>query len=316
VCGCFAYITKHGRGPDVQILKALAVVTETRGRDAFGLAWLNAGEPIQTFKRAGAASDNLDDLMQCAVAQVVIAHCRWATHGSPKRHENNHPHQAGAGFIVHNGVIAEHATIAQEHKLDTITDCDSEVFGLLMAKFRGKLRDRAARAAVIASGNMAVLGIWANPARLLVLRDSRPLHFGETEDGIYFASLAACLPGSPAMLTDARARVLTYEGGKLYLGSTDLIFPRAAEPVEVPVTAPAKRAQTVLKYNPVAASDNVTFRHSEAQWQATVASRQAWANRVLPDIRTSKTEAKPAAKRAKVLKKLRKWNPQTKRYAR
>ena len=41
MCGIFGYIAKHGRGPDLARLRRIALETETRGRHAFGLAWLD-----------------------------------------------------------------------------------------------------------------------------------------------------------------------------------------------------------------------------------------------------------------------------------
>ena len=76
------------------------------------------------------------------------------------------------------------------------TQCDSEVLGLLMARFPGALGLRAARAAEAAEGGrLAILGLWRKPARLLVVRSGNPLSFGETAGGFYFASLPEGLPG-------------------------------------------------------------------------------------------------------------------------
>ena len=38
-------------------------------------------------------------------AAVVVGHCRYATHGSPRDNRNNHPHPAGSGQLMHNGVV-------------------------------------------------------------------------------------------------------------------------------------------------------------------------------------------------------------------
>ena len=49
-----------------------------------------------------------------------------------------------------------------------------------MARFPGALGLRAARAAEVAEGRLAMLGVWRNPARLLIVRNGNPLCFGET----------------------------------------------------------------------------------------------------------------------------------------
>ena len=84
-----------------------------------------------------------------------------------------------------------------------------------MARFPGALGLRAARAAEAAEGRLAILGVWRNPARLLIVRNGNPLCFGETDGGFYFGSLPDELPGKVISITDRYAGVLTYDGGEL-----------------------------------------------------------------------------------------------------
>lgn len=216
MCGVFGFVTKNGNGPDVARLKRIAVETQRRGHHAFGLAWLGSDGAIHTFKRPGPATANLGDLGQCRGATVVIGHCRWATHGTPEDNRNNHPHPAGRGWFVHNGVVANHDALVRQFRLAPQTQCDSEVLGLLMLRFPGLLGYRAARAAAAADGRLTILGVWRNPARLLVVRHGNPLSFGETKGGFYFASLPEALPGKVIPLRDQYAGVLTFDGRGLH----------------------------------------------------------------------------------------------------
>ena len=215
MCGIFGYITKHGRGPDLARLKRIATETQQRGRHAFGLAWLGPDARLHTFKRPGAATANLGDLDRLRGATVVIGHCRWATHGAPEDNCNNHPHPAGRGWLVHNGVVHNHANLVRRFHLAPKTQCDSEVLGLLMARTPGWLVRRAQRVAEWAEGRLAVLGVWRDPTRLLIVRHGKPLHFGQTKGGFYFASMPEGLPGKVLSICAASSGVLTYHGGHL-----------------------------------------------------------------------------------------------------
>ena len=55
MCGIFGFISSEGKGPEVARLRRLALITQSRGDHAFGLAWLDEDGSIQTFKRPGPA---------------------------------------------------------------------------------------------------------------------------------------------------------------------------------------------------------------------------------------------------------------------
>jgi glucosamine 6-phosphate synthetase-like amidotransferase/phosphosugar isomerase protein len=215
MCGLFGFMTRQGHSPDIARLKRIAIATERRGRHAFGPAWVTADGRLHTFKRPGPATANLGDLDQCAGALVVVGHCRWATHGAPEDNRNNHPHRAGSGWIAHNGVVRNHASLVRRYGLSPWTACDSEVLGLLLAQMRGRLERRAACTARLAEGPLAILGAWSKPARLLIVRNGNPLWFGETSRGLYFGSLPDDLPGTARLICDQYAGLLTFDGQSL-----------------------------------------------------------------------------------------------------
>lgn len=212
MCGIFGFLSTNGRGPDLARLRQIAAETEARGRHAFGLAWVDAGGVLRTFKRPGAATACLDDLEACRHAVAVIGHCRWATHGDPQDNRNNHPHIAGRGWLVHNGVVRNYAELLWRYGLRPKTDCDSEVLGLLMMRRAGTLLERAAWAVAQTQGPLALLGLWNKPLRLLVVRRGNPLCFSETPGGFYFASLPTGLPGKVFSVGDGCANMLRLEG--------------------------------------------------------------------------------------------------------
>lgn len=231
MCGIFGYISRSGKGPDIDRLRRLALVTQTRGPHAFGLAWLTADGTIGTFKWPGPASEHLAELERCRGAVAMVGHCRWATHGDPADNRNNHPHPAGTGWLVHNGVVVNYRQLLRRHHLYARSQCDSEVLGLLIARRPGSIVQRSAWAVAQAEGTMALMGLWSRPARLLVARRGRPLHFGQAKEGCYLASLAPGLPGEARAVPDDSARVLLYADAALCLEGDRIDLPASpAEP--------------------------------------------------------------------------------------
>jgi len=207
MCGVFGYLSRGGR-PNLDRLRRIALVTETRGRHAFGMAWIDANGGIGTWKRPGPAGGSLDALELVRDAVLILGHCRYATNGDPTANENNHPHRAGRGWIVHNGTVRNHRLLARRYDLEPRGECDSEVLGLLLAKLGGKLETRAKLAMDLAVGDMAILGLWNDPVRLLVAKAGKPLHCGKLAADLYLASLPMGLPGKVYSVRDGWAGVL------------------------------------------------------------------------------------------------------------
>lgn len=202
VCGVYGFLTENGKGPAMDRLRRIALETETRGRHASGLAWVDQQGRLWTWKRQGAWSDRLSDLDRVEDAVAVIGHCRWATHGHWSVDRNNHPHRAGRGWIVHNGVVRNYRDLEAEYRVRRSSQCDTEVLGLLIERFAGSLRDRVARVIRRVDGPAAVLGLWCDPVRLVVCRAGKPLSSGRTKRGLYLASLPTGLPDGSSEVPD------------------------------------------------------------------------------------------------------------------
>lgn len=213
MCGIFGYATKDGKALSVATLKRIAVITMRRGADAWGMAWIDGKGQIRSYKQTGRIVDGLALLNMARDARFLIGHCRYATHGSPENNANNHPHAADGGWIVHNGIIGNYRQIIDQNDLNPVTDCDSEVLGLLIERIPGRIEDRCWQAADFADPfPLAMLGLW-KPGQLVALRQyNQPLHVGETKGGFYLASLAEGLPGRPRMLEHERAYL--FAGGR------------------------------------------------------------------------------------------------------
>lgn len=198
MCGVFGFVSYDGKGPALGQLQKIAEATMSRGPHAFGFAWLDSRGRMHCFKQTGRIVDSIGLLQLAADARLLIGHCRFATHGSPANNLNNHPHPADGGWIVHNGVIRNYDRIVQRNDLFPVTECDSEVLGLLIEEAEGSLAERCAAAVREAcDGPLVMLGLWARPGRMVAVRAGNPLHVGEVKGGqrYYLGSLSTALPG-------------------------------------------------------------------------------------------------------------------------
>jgi len=203
MCGVFGFVSFDSKGPNLKRLGDIARVTMSRGKHAFGFAWLDGRGRLRMFKQKGRIVDHLGLLEMAHDARMLIGHCRWATHGDPQNNLNNHPHPADGGWIVHNGVIASHDEIAAENGLHPVTDCDSEVLGLLIEQGDGTVRERCIEAVQYASGSpLAMLGLWSRPGKMVALRSGNPLALGVCEGRVYLGSLTEKLPGDVLEVPD------------------------------------------------------------------------------------------------------------------
>ena len=196
MCGVFGFASKDKASVDLRVLKEVAAVTESRGPHAWGMAWVDARGKMRSYKQSGRITDAIGLLDMARGAKMLIGHCRWATHGDPANNLNNHPHDGGDAWVVHNGVIGHYATLAHKHGLWMNTDCDSEVLGLMLQQFPGKPHQRFRRAVDEAKGisPFVMLALW--PDRLMAARENnQPLYEGQTKDAYYLASLPMGLPG-------------------------------------------------------------------------------------------------------------------------
>lgn len=197
MCGIFGYVAKRDKPVDMRALARVAEITMRRGPHAWGLAWVDRTGDLRNFKQAGPIVDSLGLLGMAEGSQLLIGHCRFATHGDPADNDNNHPHAAGDdAFLVHNGVIHHYEHLARKHRLRLDTACDSEVVAKMLAKFRGKPLGRMVKACSEAMGvaPFAAMALWRD--RLLATAtNGQPLHIGETKNAFWLASLPHGLPG-------------------------------------------------------------------------------------------------------------------------
>jgi len=215
MCGIFGFVANNKDSrPSIKRLAEIAIATETRGRHAFGFAWIDSRNRLRMFKQTGRISDSLGMLSMMSDARMLIGHCRYATAGCYRNNLNNHPHPSDGGWIAHNGVISRAAELAEDHDLPLVTECDSEVLAQLIEDLDGTLVGRCEEASELAADSpLAMLGLWRNPNRLIALRRGNPLSIGQSKSGHYFASLTRGLP-SPQTVRDDSLLSFTWHGDR------------------------------------------------------------------------------------------------------
>jgi glucosamine 6-phosphate synthetase-like amidotransferase/phosphosugar isomerase protein len=212
MCGTFGFVSRDGSPVNLDTLKRVAAVTATRGMHAWGLAWIDGHGRLKMFKQPGAITDSLGLLAIARDARVLIGRTRFATQGNPKNNLNNHPHPVDGGWFVHNGVILNYGSLIQRFNLWPVSNCDSEVLGLLIEQEEGRLIERCTSAVLsVQKSPLVFLGLW-KPGRLVAVRQGNPLHLGTTKQGYFLASLADGLPGKVEEVADNEAVEFAYEG--------------------------------------------------------------------------------------------------------
>jgi glucosamine 6-phosphate synthetase-like amidotransferase/phosphosugar isomerase protein len=205
MCGVFGFVSRDNSSVNLKILERVALVTESRGKHAWGMAWIDGNGRMRMYKQTGRVGDSLALLRMAADARFLIGHCRYATQGNPKINTNNHPHPADGGWVVHNGMIPNYDDLVTAHGLHPVGVCDSEVLGLLIEQADGTLLERCIEAAgAVFMSPLVLLGLW-KPGRLVAVRRGNPLHLGTTSKGFYLASLADGLPGKVEAVANNQA---------------------------------------------------------------------------------------------------------------
>lgn len=199
MCGVFGWVSRNGGTMDIKTMRKIAEVTESRGPDAYGIAWVEADGTMSMVKNRGRITENLSVLRRARNAVALIGHTRWATHGSPEDNRNNHPHPAAGGWYVHNGVIPGYRALIRRAGRKPRTECDSEAIGHLIEtdEAQNKLDACVTAAAIIQSRPYVMLGLWG--MQVIAVRNGNPLASGETKNGLFLASYIDYVPNGMSL---------------------------------------------------------------------------------------------------------------------
>lgn len=198
MCGIVGYI--GFRNATEVLLDGLRKL-EYRGYDSSGIAVRTNG--TITVKRSVGKLIGLERAISSdpPKGHSGIGHTRWATHGRPSE-MNAHPHRAGNIFLVHNGIIENHAELRKSLKKmghEFTSETDTEIASHLVYDYYRKMRNvpKAIKAALkkIQGSNAFVILDEENSDEIYVAKKGSPLVIGVGDNEMIIASdIPAVLP--------------------------------------------------------------------------------------------------------------------------
>ena len=215
MCGILGF---SGRGNIKKIVRDGLKSLEYRGYDSCGYA-LIVDNSLEIRKRVG--KGKIDELVEGIPEFVskrcfVIAHTRWATHGSVNS-INTHPHTDCNNEIavVHNGIIENYHILKkslEEKGHRFVSETDTEVIAHLIEENEKALcfKDAVAKSLKELEGSFALLIIKKNNDEIIGARKGSPLLIGIREKDFFISSdLHSIVP-----YTD---KILFLEDGEMFV---------------------------------------------------------------------------------------------------
>lgn len=203
LCGIYGFALKPGANREAAMmkLKILGIYNIPRGRDSCGV-YVNG----DIIKGVGERKvfDDLIELVELPIPteehSVVIGHNRNST-GGAHTEKNAHPFLINDRMVgLHNGKVTNWETLCREHQLDPKNfEVDSQALLTLLDNEGSEILEKYV-------GHAALAYVYLNEPNVLYLYhgsskiskngtdfEERPLCYVETNDGIFFSSLADSL---------------------------------------------------------------------------------------------------------------------------
>jgi glucosamine--fructose-6-phosphate aminotransferase (isomerizing) len=212
MCGIFGFLldpVKHSRESRVleESLRDLFLLSETRGREAAGLA-LRLDEDLYTLKQATSASEFIEGkrfkelladvgsarqtLAKSSGQIAVIGHSRLVTNGFQSKNENNQPVIIDGAVAVHNGIITNEGQLWKKFpELERHFEVDTEIFLKLLKKSFSATQslESAARLAFSeVEGSVSTASLLEGSEDLLLATNTGSLFFAKSDGFFVFAS--------------------------------------------------------------------------------------------------------------------------------
>ena len=209
ILGVCLDITASRSADDILRLKTdfagLLAAAEVRGTDAAGVYIVNKDSEIVYHKAPVAGSVLADDetfwkMLDDFVSEktvAIIGHTRFATHGSPKDNDNNHPILDAPIIGVHNGMIRNHERLNTRYR--KAAEVDSAA---IMSLLRVKSKNKPMSLATLSNNLHQLEGPFAiavadtrKPDGIFMARNTNPVKFFRERDAglLWFASTSEIL---------------------------------------------------------------------------------------------------------------------------
>ena len=185
------------------ITTANLVFNEERGREASGIAVIQADGRCHIFKQPVPASELVEMEGYRRVLSTVneatvciLGHTRMPTKGSRWHNVNNHPLLAGHVVGIHNGVITNDDRLFARFGLPRAGEVDSEIIFRLQdtidpLRYNGRYPGLVQEKVNLLEGRFATLSVdLRRPSGLLVLKHLQPLclHYEQELTALFFSS--------------------------------------------------------------------------------------------------------------------------------
>ncbi len=185
------------------VLASLIKLSESRGKEAAGLALLN-NAAIDIYKEANRGSvfmkkKTYKDLTQSMISNEqisrsyigVMGHTRLVTNGSMEVHENNQPVIRGAVVGIHNGIIVNDSEIFDRYHLKRNSQVDTESLLALVELFSksgNSLMDILSKSFEEIYGTASVALLFGDSPFVVLASNNGSLYYFRNDSGYFFAS--------------------------------------------------------------------------------------------------------------------------------
>ncbi len=207
-------ITKEQKSSVYKIMTRLLIETQSRGSDATGVAYINSHGRLTVVKGPISATKMvLEDKwtgLEDNLPQMMMAHTRQATLGTPLDNFNNHPLVVNKEFaLIHNGMISNHAELKTAFDLVGKGAVDSEVIAMLVHKNINKITNNK-----------------FNKASVLDVAKAINMSSKQLDGGFACAALGSNIPNAMYLFNHANPIVLAYceELDTVFFASTEMII--------------------------------------------------------------------------------------------